>query len=454
MEFKKDRWIHFIQKASPAWTSYQILLVGFAALIFLGSLLLSLPIALNDGKNLTYIDALFTATSAVCVTGLTVAETATTFSLFGQIVIILLIQFGGLGIMTVTTVAFLVLGRKIPFSDRLTIQDSISSSSTSGIVRLIIYIVKLTFCIEFIGGTLLAFYLYPKYGFQGIYMGYWHAVSAFCNAGFDIFGSGTGFVQYVSHTGINLTLSLLVILGGMGFLVLIDIWMKRNWRNLEAQNKLNLVAIFFLLLYGTVSIFLLEYSNYNNLGIERFSEKLMVSFSQSVFSRTAGFSTIDLTKFSQTTLFVFITLMFVGTSPSSTGGGVKTNTFGIIMAALFSLLRGNKDINIFHRRISLDVVFRSYALFTLWIFLIVGSTALLISFEPFTFLNMLFEVTSAVSTTGLSVGISTALTDTGKIIFIGLMFIGRIGIFTFLLSFSLRRKKGIYHYPVGKFKIG
>ena len=141
MEFKKDRWIHFIQKASPAWTSYQILLVGFAALIFLGSLLLSLPIALNDGKNLTYIDALFTATSAVCVTGLTVAETATTFSLFGQIVIILLIQFGGLGIMTVTTVAFLVLGRKIPFSDRLTIQDSISSSSTSGIVRLIIYIV-------------------------------------------------------------------------------------------------------------------------------------------------------------------------------------------------------------------------------------------------------------------------------------------------------------------------
>lgn len=454
MNFKNSQWIEFLQKVSPTWTSYQVLLFGFASLVLLGSLLLYLPISLNSNVSINYIDALFTATSAVCVTGLTVTETAKTFSLFGQIVIIILIQFGGLGIMTISTLAFLILGRKIPFSDRLTIQDSLSSSSTSGIIKLIIYIIKFTFLIEFIGGTVLAFFFYPKYGIEAFYMGYWHAISAFCNAGFDIFGYGDSFAQYANHLGINLTLAALIILGGLGFLVIMDIRLKRKWIDLEAQTKLNLVVIAFLIFYGAIGIFLLEYAHFDTMGIENNFSKFLISFSQSVFSRTAGFSTIDLSHFSQTTLFVFVTLMFVGTAPGSTGGGVKTNTFGIIISALYALLRGNKDINVFQRRITLEIVYRSYALFTLAIFLIVASTAILIIFEPFSFLSMLFEVTSAFSTTGLSIGISPLLTDTGKVIFIILMFIGRIGIFTFLLSFSLRRKKGVYHYPVAKFKIG
>lgn len=442
-----------IQSASPAWTSYQILVSGFALLILIGAMLLSLPIASKSGESLKLIDAFFTATSAVCVTGLTIADTGSHFSLFGQIVIISLIQIGGLGIMTASTLIALLLGKKIQLKERLLIQESFNHYTSSGIIRLVLYVIKLTFVIEFIGGILLTIFLWSDYGYYAIYLGFWHAISSFCNAGFDIFAHGNSYINYATHLGINLTLTLLIITGGLGFFVINDIFRKRNWRNLDVQSKLILTVTGSLLIGGTIIVFLLEHSNPKTLGALSLGDQILASFIQTV-SRTAGIATVDISYFYSSTFLVIIFLMFIGASPGSTGGGIKTSTFGIIISSVIALIKGKRDVEVYYRKIPNEIVSRSFMVFFVSVTLVLFVTWLLTILENQPFLFLLFEAVSAFSTAGLSTSVSPELSDMGKFIIILTMFVGRVGMLTFVMSFTLRRNKGFYHYPDGKFRIG
>ena len=453
MNWGLTKWEKIMRSARPAWTSYQILVSGFACLIFCGTLLLSLPISTRNGESLRFIDAFFTSTSAVCVTGLTLVDTGSHFSIFGQLVILILIQVGGLGIMTASTVIALLVGKKIQLKERLAIQESFNHYSSSGLVRLVIYVIKLTFIIEFIGGVLLTIFFWSDYGIEAIYLGFWHAISSFCNAGFDIFAQGTSYSKYVNHIGVNLTLTLLIIIGGLGFFVLNDIYQKKNWKKLEAQSKLVLTVTLAFLIIGTLGTLIIEFNNPQTLGRLPFFEKWLISFTQAV-SRTAGVTTIDINQFYPSTFLLFIFMMFVGASPGSTGGGIKTSTFGIIVTTIFSVTKGKRDVEIFCRRVPNVIILRAFVIIFVSIAIVLLTTWLLTLSEDQPFLLLLFEATSAFSTAGLSTTISPELSDFGKLLVIITMFIGRVGMLTFIMSFALRNNQGFYHYPDGKFRIG
>ena len=431
----------------------QVILLGFLITIFAGSILLALPIATQSGQATPYIDALFTATSAVCVTGLTIADTGTYFSTFGQVVIISLIQIGGLGIMTATTLIAVLMGKKIHLKDRLMIQESFAHYNSNGVIRLVLYVIKLTLVIELIGGIILTMFLFPDYGFKAIYLGFWHSISSFCNAGFDILGHGNSYASYVTHMGINFTLVLLIIIGSLGFFVISDIFFFFLWEKLEVQSKLILTVTASLLISGTVMIFLLERTNMETLGELPLYQQILASFTQTV-SRTAGVATIDISHLRAPTFLLFMVLMFIGASPGSIGGGIKTNTFGILVASVVALIKGQKDTVVFHRRIPAEFVYRSFVIFFISTTLVLVVTWFLTIFEDQPFLLLLFEATSAFSTAGLSTTVSGNLSIPGKLLIILTMFLGRVGMLTFVLSFSLRRKAGLYRYPSGKFRIG
>ncbi|EIW17679.1 MULTISPECIES: TrkH family potassium uptake protein [Pelosinus] len=433
-------------------TPYQILALGFAGLIVAGALLLMTPVASTTGQGLSFIDALFTATSAVCVTGLVVVDTGTYFSIFGQMVIIVLIQAGALGIMTMATLMALIMRRKIQLRERLIMQEALNHMTVSGVVRLTQYIIFATFLLEFIGGTILAIHWYSDLGSTGIYYGYWHAVSAFCNAGFDLFGSS--LTSYVDDVTVNLTVTSLIILGGLGFTVIFDVWNNRRWKKLSLHTKLVLITTFVLLIFGTVVILLLEMNNPNILGELSWKGKILASYFQSVAPRTAGYNTVDIGKMQDATLFFTIILMFIGASPASTGGGVKTTTLGVMIAAIWALITGKHDAEIFRRRINQNIIYKAFTVFFIAATLVIIVTMMMSISEEFSFLRILFEVVSAFGTVGLSTGITSSLTVHGKLWLIITMFAGRIGPVTFVLALALRSRKGAIHYPEGKINIG
>ena len=440
--------------SSPEWTSYRLLVIGFAFLIGLGTLILSLPISSATEESLSVIDALFTATSAVCVTGLTIADTGSRFSLFGQIVIIVLIQVGGLGIMTATTLIALLLRKRIQLRERLTIQESFNHITSEGLVRLVLYVIKVALLIEFIGGTILAIFLFSEYGWASIYMGYWHGISAFCNAGFDVFGRNNSFESYVGNIGINLTAAMMIILGGLGFSVIDDVWRKRAWKSLETHSKLVLSMTAFLLILGTIGIYFLEIINSSAMAHLSSGERWVASFFQSTSTRTAGIATVNISELKAPTLLLMLILMFIGASPGSTGGGIKTTTFGVVLASVWTLIRGKEDIELFYRRVSLDMIYRSFAIVMVALSLIFIMTGVLMIVEDKDFLFLLFEVTSAFGTVGLSASVTPTLSPIGKLIIIITMFAGRVGTLTVLLSLTLRHRKGNYRYTKGRFRIG
>lgn len=446
-------WDRILKSTSPAWTSYQILVVGFAALILIGSILLSLPIASAEGKTLSLIDAIFMSASAVCVTGIAVVEPGTDLSLFGQIVLIMLVQVGGLGIVTATTLIALMLGKRIQLKERLTLQRALSYGSSSGIIRLVLYLLKVTLIIEFVGGFLLSLFFYPDFGMKAFYYGYWHAISAFCNAGFDVFGKGDSMAPYVNNLGVNLILAILTVLGTIGFFVIGDFLRKKSWSQLEAQSKLILTTTFCLIVFGTIGLFLLENTNENTMGTLSLADKILASFTQVAIGRTAGYSSVDLGYFHISSLLLMIFLMFIGTAPGSMGGGIKINTFGIILLAVYSLIKGERDVNVFSRRVPSEVVYRSFLLFFIYTFLVFFITFLLSVFEPFSFLSLLFETVAAFTTTGLSLGASKEMSVLGKSLLIFVMFVGRVGMLTFVMAITRRKKRGFYRYPEGKFSI-
>jgi trk system potassium uptake protein TrkH len=436
-------------------TPYQILALGFAGLILVGALLLMTPMASTTGQSLSFVDALFTATSAVCVTGLIVVDTGTYFSLFGQIVIIILIQAGGLGIMTMATLMALIMRRKIQLRERLIMQEALNHMTVSGVVRLTQYIIMTTFLLEFIGGTILAIRWYSDFGSTGIYYGYWHAISSFCNAGFDLFGNFSSLTGYVDDITVNLTVASLIILGGLGFTVIFDVWNNRQWSKFSLHTKLVFITTTVLLIIGTIVILLLEMNNPDTLGELSWGGKILASYFQSVSPRTAGYNTVDISKMQDATLFFTIILMFIGASPASTGGGVKTTTLGVMIAAIWALITGKSDVEIFRRRIKQNIIYKAFTVFFIAATLVIVVTMMMSISEKISFLRLLFEVVSAFGTVGLSTGITSSLTVHGKLWLIVTMFAGRLGPVTFALALALRSKKGgIIHYPEGKINIG
>ena len=435
-------------------TPYQILVLGFAGLILVGALLLMMPQASVTGQSLSFVDALFTSTSAVCVTGLIVVDTGTYFSVYGQLVLIFLIQAGGLGIMTMATLMALLMRRKIQLRERLIMQEALNQITVSGVVRLTQYIIVITLLIEFIGGTILAARWYSDFGTQGIYFGYWHAVSSFCNAGFDLFGEFRSLTNYVDDITVNLTISSLIILGGIGFTVMFDMWNHRQWSKLALHTKLVLVTTTVLLASGTVIIFLLEMNNPDTIGQLSWQGKILASYFQSVSPRTAGYNTVDIGKLQDATIFFMVVLMFIGASPTSTGGGIKTSTLGVLFAAIWALIRGKEDAELFERRIPQQLIYKAFTIFFIAATLVIFVTMMMSITESAPFLRILFEVVSAFGTVGLTTGITTGLTDYGKVWIIITMFAGRVGPVTLALALALRTRKGMVHYPEGKIIIG
>jgi trk system potassium uptake protein TrkH len=436
-------------------TPYQILVSGFAGLILLGALVLCLPQASATGEPLSFVDALFTSTSAVCVTGLVVVDTGTRFSTFGQLVIIFLIQAGGLGFMTMATLMALLIGKRINLRERLIMQEAMNQLSVAGVVRLTKYIVKTTLFIEFIGGSILAVRWYQDYGLTGIYYGYWHAVSSFCNAGFDLFGEYRSLTGYVDDLTVNLVVSFLIILGGIGFTVMADVWENRRFSRLSLHTRLVLVVTAFLIVFGTAVIFTLEWNNPKTLAPLSWEGKILSSYFQSVTPRTAGYNTLNIGDMGNATIFFIIMLMFIGASPGSTGGGIKTTTAGVLTAAIWAMFRGREDVEFFERRIDKALVYKSFVLTSVAVLLVILVTMMLCIHEwDIPFLNLMFDVVSAFGTVGLTTGITPQLTVPSKLWLILTMFAGRVGPVTLALALAMRQRRAMVQYPEGKVIIG
>jgi len=422
-------------------TPSQVLVVGFASVIIVGSVLLMLPQSTSAGRTTRYIDALFTATSAVCVTGLVTVDTSTHWTRFGQVVTILLIQVGGLGIMTMSTLFAFILGKRISLRERLLIQEALGQSRIAGLVRLTRAILLVTFLFEGIGAAVLAIRFAMDMPLpRAIGFGIYHSISAFCNAGFDLFGNS--FAGYVGDPIVNLVVTGLVISGGIGFFVITDLYSTRFGRTgrLSLHSKIALKVTGALILLGTVLIYLFERTNPATLGGLSPLARVLASYFHAVTPRTAGFNTLPVGKMAASSLFLTIVLMFIGASPGGTGGGIKTTTFAALVASVFATVSGRQDVDVEDRRLARDVVDRSLAIALMSLGLVVAVTTLLTLTEKAGFLEILFETTSAFGTVGLSMGLTRNLSTLGKILLIATMFAGRVGPLTIAVAIAQRQK--------------
>lgn len=436
--------------------SGRVIVLGFLLIILIGTVLLSLPISTKSGSATPLLTALFTATSATCVTGLVIVDTYTHWNLFGQIVILIMIQIGGLGFMTMASLFSFALRRRITLKERLMMSSSLNVVRTSGIVKLTKRILIGTLMFEGIGAIILATRFYKDFGFIGaIWRGIFHSISAFCNAGFDILGHQNQFnslTDYVYDPIFNITIMALITIGGLGFFVWDDLYTKRR---LSTHTRIVLVSTVFLIVGGSVLFYIFEFSNHQTIGDMNLWEKALASCFQSVTTRTAGFNTIsqgDLTP--QSTVLTYI-LMFIGGSPGSTAGGVKTVTIAILVLAAFDTLRGKTKFVVGERNINTTSIFNALSIFMIGLMCIVTGAFLLSMIEPYSFSAITYEVVSAFATVGLSVGLTPVLSTSSHIILIMLMFLGRVGILT--LGFSLFMGKKVdtkISYPEGIILIG
>lgn len=441
------------------FTPPQILALGFAFIIFLGAFLLKLPISSEEGVSTPFIDTLFTATSATCVTGLVVVDTGTYWSAFGEIVIISLIQVGGLGFMTMATLVALAFRRRISLKERLILQEALNQTTMEGIVRLIRKVLFYALVIEGTGAVLLAIrFSFDMPAGQAIYYGIFHAISMFNNAGFDLFGPVAGpfssLTSYVSDPFVTFVVASLIILGGIGFIVISDVVDYSERKKLLLHTKVVLTTTTALIIIGTVVIFIFEFTNPLTLKPLDWSGKILGSYFQSVTPRTAGANTLDIAGLRQATQFFIVILMFIGASPGSTGGGIKTTTFAILIGATIAMLKGREDIIFFRYRLGKDRIFKAITLTLLALFLVLFVTMVLTTTEDSHFLKILFEVTSAFGTVGLSMGLTTELSIIGKILIAFMMFMGRLGPLTLAYALTPKTEKELYRYPEGKITIG
>ncbi|MBS4008910.1 MAG: TrkH family potassium uptake protein [Clostridium sp.] len=438
------------RKVSPP----KILVGGFAALILLGAVLLSLPISTHTGR-IPFLDALFTATSAVCVTGLVVVDTGTYFTRFGQTVIMFLIQIGGLGFMTAATLVFILMGKRITLRERLVIQEAMNQISQQDLIRLVLRVVLLTFVIEAIGALLLSTRFIPQYGlWRGLFYSAFHAISAFCNAGFDLMGGFTSLTPYANDPVILLTIAALFILGGLGFTVIMEIHQKRRFIRYSLHTKMVLLVTLALLLLPTAIIFVLEYSNPATLGQLGLGSKIINAFFTASTPRTAGFNSLPMDGLFSYTLFFIIGLMFIGASPASTGGGIKTTTFAALVVAVISTIRGREHPLLYGKQIPVEILRRALSIAMISFSLVFFATFALLMTEGGSLLDMLFEVMSAFGTVGLSTGVTTELSPAGRLIIIIVMFAGRVGPLTLVFSLAKRMRKAPVKYPEERIMIG
>lgn len=437
------------------WTPAQILISTFALLIFCGGFLLSLPIA-SKVEPLSYLDALFTATSAVCVTGLVVVDTFTQFTFFGQVVVIVLIQLGGLGLMTMATMMAILLGKRISFRSRLIMQEALNQFSLEGMVRLIKAVGMVTLLFEGLGAIALTIRFVPDYGWpQGVWYGIFHSISAFCNAGFDLFGGFRNLQPYATDWVVNLVIMALIVSGGIGFSVIAEIWHKRSSREshrLSLHTRLVLLITLLLIVIGTMFVLIVEWDNV--LSGFPLPSKVLIALFQAVSPRTAGFSTVPLDALHSATALMIIILMFIGASPGSTGGGIKTTTFGTLIALVIASVRGHDEIRLFDRRIPDDIVKRSVAIIVIGFTLVLMVTMIISLSDGLPFLPVLFEATSAFGTVGLSMGITTLLSPIAKMALILTMFAGRVGPMSLALALALDRVNARIRYPEERIIVG
>ena len=449
--------MNYMKKSKTSQLSgVQILALGFAIVILVGAIILTLPISSKSGNFTNFLDSLFTATSAVCVTGLVTLDTGTYWNEFGQIVIMLLIEVGGLGFMAFTTLLAILLKRRITLRDRLIMQEAMNTFSIQGLVKMVERIVLFTVLVQIIGGLLLATQFIKDYGpLKGLYFGIFHSVSAFCNAGFDLFGGYSSVTSYSSNAIVLLTLSIIIIVSGLGFTVIIELLKYKKDRRLSTHTKLVLLMTSILLFGGILFMFALEYNNPETLGPMSIKNKILNAIFAGVSPRTAGFNSISLDGMTSGGKFLTIILMYIGGSPGSTAGGLKTATFGIIVLTVVSVIKGREDTELFGRRLSKELVYRAFAILIISFSLVVVVTMLLCITQPKEqFIDLLYEATSAFATVGLTTGVTQRLNFIGKIIIMITMYFGRVGPLTVALALTNKRKNKGYRYPETKILIG
>lgn len=434
-------------------TSFRIILLSFVFMILAGAILLCMPFASVGNEGVTFLNALFTSTSAACVTGLVVYDTATKWTLFGKIVIMILIQIGGLGVVTAAVAVVTLTGKEVGLVSKVVIQNAISAPQIGSVLNFMKFLLAGTFFIEGVGALFLLPFFVGRFGFpMGLGYAIFHSVSAFCNAGFDLMGVETPFSSLTSCPAnilVNMTIMLLIILGGAGFLTWSDLLKKRsNLKKLRLQTKIIMASTAVLILLPFLYFYLVEFKEYS--GVER----VLLSLFQSVTPRTAGFNTFDYGKMSESGWLITILLMMIGGAPGSTAGGMKVTTIAVLIVSAGSYLRRKNEVDCFHRRIKTDVIHNAIALLTLYISLLLLGTMLVANIEGLGILPSMFECASALGTVGLTTGITTSLSAFSRILLICFMFFGRIGGLTlgYALASTVRQNMG--RFPAEDVSVG
>ncbi len=452
-----------MRKKKFYFSTTHLIMMSFLLGIILGSFLLSLPISSASGKPVPYVDALFTATTSVCVTGLVTLPTVTTWSIFGQIVMLILIQIGGLGIITIMSAIMIGMNRRLGLKNRVLIQDAFNLNSMSGIVIFLKRVIFGTFLVEIVGALLYMTVFIPQYGVRGIWISVFNSISAFCNAGIDIM-SENSLCDYATNPMVNLTTSLLIILGGIGYIVWWDvIRVTKGFRSqklkcfnrLTLQSKIALAATGILLLAGAVLFFIFEYNNPLTIKNLSLFDKMQVALFQSVTTRTAGFASVPQQDLTNASSVVSLMLMFIGGSPVGTAGGVKTVTFVVVMLAALTAIKNEEEVSLFSRRISKQAISKAVAVITVSFMIMFISTVLLSAVTDAGILDIAYETVSATATVGLTRNLTPNLNIWGKIIIIITMYLGRVGPISLLIAFNIKKeKRNIITDPIEEISIG
>ncbi|MFG6334233.1 MAG: TrkH family potassium uptake protein [Lachnospiraceae bacterium] len=441
----------------------QTIMLSFLLAILAGSFFLALPGSSADGQAVPYVDALFTAATSICVTGLVTLPTVTTWSVFGQIVILILIQIGGLGIITIMSGLMISLHRRIGMRDRQLIQDAFNLNTLSGMVKFIKKVLLGTFMVEGVGALLYMTVFIPQYGLHGIWISLFNAVSAFCNAGMDIL-SENSLCEYVHNPLVNTVTALLIIMGGIGYIVWWDVVrvcknLKKQglkcFRTLTLHSKIALFITALLLLSGTAAFFVFEYDNPLTLGSYSLPEKIQAAFFQSVTTRTAGFATVPQQNLTNASAFISILLMFIGGSPVGTAGGIKTVTIAVLFVAAFATIKNKEDAVLFQRRISKQAINKAVAVVCTSFLILFASTVLLAAITDAAALDIVYETVSATATVGLTRDLTPKLNMMGKIIIIITMYLGRVGPISLMVAFHTRKEdRNMIKNPTEEISVG
>jgi len=425
--------------------------LSFFVLILVGTVLLKLPIATTE--TISWLNTLFTATSAVTVTGLIVVDTGTAFTLFGQTVIMFLMQLGGLGLMTSAVSIFFIFKRKIGMQQRNIIRASLNQDSSGGIIRLVRYLLFFSLSIELIGFILLSIKWIPEFGFsKGAFYSLFHTVAAFNNAGFSLWSDSLS--SYVGDPVVNLTITSMFVLGGIGFTVLLDVWNKKKFKTLTLHSKVMIVGTLVINIIAIISIFILEYSNPQTLGSLSFEDKAWSAYFQGLTPRTAGFNSIDISALTLPTMLLIVILMFIGAGSASTGSGIKLSTFIILLLTTITTLKGGEEVSLFGRRLKNSAVLRALTLTLISFLLVFVAIFVLTVTENGSFIAIVFEVVSAFGTVGLSTGLTTELSTIGRFVIMFVMFVGRIGPITIASILLTSKNPSLIRYPQENIFVG